>query len=137
MKQKEFKRLLAEAKAKYDAARAEYEKTVEALQRVYALLHPEKADQGTAAGPRARRGALAKAIMEALGQVPADFTVNDVLGAIRAKAPELGAKQPSVSSFLRRLVMGGEISQVQKGKGQRPSVYRKTSSTQETEKQKH
>lgn len=85
------------------------------------LFDPDEGENGRT--ENVRHGDVARAVDSALPSLPAMFTIAEVLEALASARPDREFDRTSVSGCLRRLVDGGTIYEIEKGRGRKMSVY--------------
>ena len=115
-----YKQAIAEAKRAYD----------EACQFISYIEQQGGASNGTKALGE-KHGNLTREVKDIVAQFTDDFSIKDVWDSLMTRTPDLDkqVRKSSVSSVLRRLAKEGQLEEISKGKGKRPTVYR---SSQET-----
>ena len=115
MREREYLRLKRQIEA-------EYRQKLEALELVWKM-------SGKVAGrpERIPRVALQQLVRAFLDEAHDDeFTVDDVFRYVRQQTPAVVLNRASLSGILQRFVRNGELELVSRGKGSKPSRYRRT-----------
>jgi hypothetical protein len=134
----EYQALRRQLEEERRKAEEEFDKNMEALERVYRLAKkaslPEAKKSATPdrngfGSPQAEtaigKGDLLKAVRVAAKEVPDRFTMPQIVTRLRTKG--VAAKRPSVRAALNRLQKLGEIELIAQGIGRRASEYRRVS----------
>lgn len=100
---------------------AEYRQKLEALELVWRMA-------GKSGGrpqrlPRTAVQELVRAFLEQCRED--DFSLDEVFKYVRQDAPNAVVNRSSLSRVLQRLVINGELEMVSRGKGNKPSRYRR------------
>lgn len=114
MKEKEYLRLKHQIEA-------EYRQKIEALDLVWKMAskstgRPEKL-------PRAAVQQLVRAFLDEWKDD--DFSLDEVFKYVRQNTPNVIVNRGSLSRALQRLMLNGELEMVSRGKGNKPSRYRR------------
>jgi len=115
MREREYLRLKRQIEA-------EYRQKLEALELVWKM-------SGKVAGrpERIARVALQQLVRAFLAEAQGDeFTVDEVFRYVRQQTPGVVLNRASLSGILQRFVRNGELELVSRGKGSKPSRYRRT-----------
>ena len=115
MREREYLRLKRQIEA-------EYRQKLEALELVWKM-------SGKVAGrpERIARVALQQFVRAFSAEAYDDeFTVDDVFRYVRQQTPGVVLNRASLSGILQRFVRNGELELVSRGKGSKPSRYRRT-----------
>ncbi len=116
----------------YEQLKKEVTRDLEAIERVYSLTQrsDKRLDLATSLTGREENGAmplgrgrLIKNMKKAINGFAGDFTIHDVVEAL--KAQDLRANKGSIRPALRRLEKAGMIKVVTQGIGRRAAVYQK------------
>jgi len=114
MREREYLRLKRQIEA-------EYRQKLEALELVWKM-------SGKVAGrpERIARVALQQFVRAFVAEAhDAEFTVDDVFRYVRQQTPGVTLNRASLSGILQRFVRNGELELVSRGKGSKPSRYRR------------
>jgi hypothetical protein len=114
MREREYLRLKRQIEA-------EYRQKLDALELVWKL-------SGKVAGrpERIARVALQQLVRAFLDEAHDDeFTVDEVFKSVRQQTPGVVLNRASLSGVLQRFVRNGELELVSRGKGSKPSRYRR------------
>jgi hypothetical protein len=114
MREREYLRLKRQIEA-------EYRQKMEALELVWKM-------SGKVAGrpERIPRVALQQLVRAFLDEAHDDeFTVDEVFKYVRLQTPGVVLNRASLSGVLQRFVRNGELELVSRGKGSKPSQYRR------------
>ena len=114
MREREYLRLKRQIEA-------EYRQKMEALELVWKM-------SGKVAGrpERIPRVALQQLVRAFLDEAHDDeFTVDEVFKYVRVQTPGVVLNRASLSGVLQRFVRNGELELVSRGKGSKPSRYRR------------
>ena len=114
MREREYLRLKRQIEA-------EYRQKLEALELVWKM-------SGKVAGrpERIARVALQQFVRAFFAEAYDDeFTVDDVFRYVRQQTPGVVLNRASLSGILQRFVRNGELELVSRGKGSKPSRYRR------------
>jgi hypothetical protein len=115
MREREYLRLKRQIEA-------EYRQKMEALELVWKM-------SGKVAGrpERIPRVALQQLVRAFLDEAhDGEFTVDEVFKYVRLQTPGVVLNRASLSGVLQRFVRNGELELVSRGKGSKPSRYRRT-----------
>src|SRR5260370_579382 len=116
----------------YEKLKVEATRDLEAIERVYNLTQRSEKRPGLATSPTGHeengamplgRGKLLKNMRKAINDFEGDFTIHDVVEAL--KALDLRANKGSIRPSLRRLEKAGMIKIVTQGVRRRAAVYQK------------
>ena len=116
MHEKEYERLKRQI-------REAYEEELRALEMVW-----KRASNTSASGTakRGRKGEVLEVVKRAVEIITDEFTHHHVLATVKQTNPHmLGLNRASVASALRRLAADRVLEIVKRGKGKRPSLYRR------------
>jgi hypothetical protein len=118
--QREYERLKAQAQA-------EYQRTVEAIERVWEMTGGSTKNGSAPAEAGPRRGSVKMAVQQAVQSQLGPFSLRDIERFIQNNNPLLSGKikRPSLSSALKRLEKDKEIVLVAAGSGKRASTFRR------------
>jgi hypothetical protein len=114
MREREYLRLKRQIEA-------EYQQKMEALELVWKM-------SGKVAGrpERIPRVALQQLVRAFLDEAhDGEFTVDEVFKYVRLQTPGVVLNRASLSGVLQRFVRNGELELVSRGKGSKPSRYRR------------
>jgi hypothetical protein len=117
MREREYLRLKRQIEA-------EYRQKMEALELVWKM-------SGKVAGrperiPRVALQQLVRAFLDEAHEAHDDeFTVDEVFKYVRLQTPGVVLNRASLSGVLQRFVRNGELELVSRGKGSKPSRYRR------------
>jgi hypothetical protein len=113
MREREYLRLKRQIEA-------EYRQKMEALELVWKM-------SGKVAGrpERIPRVALQQLVRAFLDEAHDEFTVDEVFKYVRLQTPGVVLNRASLSGVLQRFVRNGELELVSRGKGSKPSRYRR------------
>ncbi len=122
MNEAEYKRLKRKIQGEYD-------ERVKALDMIWELSggssrKPSLNGRGETSG----KATLLQAVKDAVAKLDGEFTAKDVEAQIKQDNPTVveNVKRASISSTLNRLAsMPNEVKEVLKGKGKRPTTYRR------------
>ena len=120
MREREYLRLKRQIEA-------EYRQKLEALELVWKM-------SGKVAGrpERIPRVALQQLVRAFLDEAHDDeFTVDEVFKYVRLQTPGVVLNRGSLAGVLQRFVRNGELELVSRGKGSKPSRYRRTGGASE------
>jgi|GEM_PF-2430985 len=132
MNESEYKKLK-------DRVAAEYKRKLEAIETVWQMSaenkpeRPEPEVNGArrprvgSARRKAGKGAVLRAVREAIATMRGEFTSKDIKMAIESESPSIATnmKKASLWTALRKLEERGEIETVKPGVGRSPNTYRK------------
>src|SRR5215468_1558992 len=117
MREREYLRLKRQVEA-------EYRQKMDALDLVWKM-------SGKVVGrpQRIRRVALQQLVRAFLVEAREnEFSLDEVLNYVRQQTPAVVVNRASLSGVLQRLVLNGELELVSRGKGSKPSQYRRIES---------
>jgi hypothetical protein len=113
-------------------AKEDYDKTVEAIERIYQIdlrRDGEASSSSKSTKPKkgkknsnAQKGKLLEAVKDITPELRPKFTILDLVATLEKEGTS--AKKPSLRSILIKLVKEGFLEVVEEGSGRRPSIYK-------------
>ena len=104
---------------------AEYRQKIEALELVWKM-----SGKGIGRPERIPRVGLQRFVQAFLDQRRDDeFSLDEVFNYVRQQTPNIVLNRASLSGVLRRFVLNGELQLLSRGRGNKPSRYRRIEST--------
>jgi len=128
--QKELEELKKKAQAKYATKlkelELEYQKNLDAIERVFALM--DKNDNNTiekrVAQTQQKRMATSQTVREIVSRFNNEFSVHDIRREALNMNPPLEVSKNVLHSVIKQKRIKNEIEMVAEGSGRTPSVYR-------------
>lgn len=137
MNKTDYKNLKKQVEEKYqkslELAEKQRKEGLKAIEQVWSMLHdieenlaPEKMEQPSDKTKKSY-GSLTAAVKQALENVDAKFTKNEIILVMRQNSPEIAksVNQGSLAGCLMRMEKQGIIQIKKRGKGSTPTVFKK------------